>query len=122
METKILPLERLSNVIVDIDGVHTTTDFEVIEIVDHSNPYHAFLGLDWTFSNMAIINLKKSKMTLKRNNMRVIVPLDPLEEVRYTKRVREVYSVDDIDNIYYHSEGRRMDQSHYKWKADLGER
>jgi len=31
---------------VDIEGVHTTTGFEVIEIIDDSNPYLALLGLD----------------------------------------------------------------------------
>lgn len=84
----------------DIDGVCTTTDFEVIEIVDESNPYPTLLGLDWEFDNMAIINLKKRKMIFEINNMRVIVPLDPSEGVRYTKSVREEYNTDDIDNIY----------------------
>jgi len=44
---------------VDIEGVFTTSDFEVIEIVNESNPYPAFLGIDWEFDNMAIINMKK---------------------------------------------------------------
>lgn len=76
-QKKVLPLGRLSNVIVGIDRVHTTIEFEVIEIVDDSNPYLVLPGLDWEFSNMAIINMKKWKMIFESNNMRVIVPLDP---------------------------------------------
>jgi hypothetical protein len=50
-------------VIVDLDGVHTKEDFEVIEIVDETTPYPVFLGLDWVFENQAIINFKMWKMT-----------------------------------------------------------
>jgi len=32
--------------------------------------------------------------------MRVIVPVDPSEGVRYTELVREEYYVTEIDNIY----------------------
>lgn len=58
-QQNIVPLGRLSNITVDIEGVCTTTIFEVIEIMDDSNPIPALLGLDWEFFNMAIINLKK---------------------------------------------------------------
>ena len=61
-QQKVIPLGRLSGITMDIKGVHNTTDFEVIEIVDDSNPYHALLVLDWEFSNMDIINLKKRQM------------------------------------------------------------
>ena len=98
--TKNLTLGRFSNVTVDTDRVCTTTDFEVIKIVDDSNPYPTFLGLYWVFENMDIINLKKRKMIFESNNMRVIVPLDPSEGARYTEPVREEYSTNDIDNIY----------------------
>jgi len=33
-------------VTVDIEGANALADFEVIEIVDDSNPYLAFLGID----------------------------------------------------------------------------
>ena len=50
---------RLSNVPIDIDGVRSLIDFEVIEIIDDSNPFPALLGIDWAFDNLAVINLKK---------------------------------------------------------------
>jgi hypothetical protein len=33
----------------NIDGVHTVVYFEVIEIVDDSQPYLALMGLEWAF-------------------------------------------------------------------------
>jgi hypothetical protein len=44
---------------VNIYGVHSTTYFEVIEIVDDSQPYPAVVGLEWAFDNQEIINLKE---------------------------------------------------------------
>ena len=99
-QQNIVPLGRLSGITMDIEGVHTTTNFEVIEIVDDINPYPALLGLDWEFSNMAIINLKKRKMTFEIKNMRVIVPSTPLKGERYNEPVKEKYNATDIDNIY----------------------
>jgi hypothetical protein len=59
---KDLPIGRLKGVTVDLDGVRTKGDFEVIKIVDDTTPYLALLGLDWEFENQAIINLKTRKM------------------------------------------------------------
>ena len=38
-QAKVLPIGRLSNVLVDVEGLRTFTDFEVINIVDDTNPY-----------------------------------------------------------------------------------
>lgn len=65
---KILPLGRLSDFIVGIDGVRTTTDIEIIEIVDDRNPYTLLLGLDWEFSNIGIINLPCGPLWKENNN------------------------------------------------------
>ena len=54
-----MPLGRLPSVSVDIDGVNTLAEFEVIEIIDDSNPYPALLGIEWEIHNDAVINLKK---------------------------------------------------------------
>jgi hypothetical protein len=48
---KVLPIGRLKGVTVDLDGVRIKADFEVIEIVDGTNPYLALLGLDWEFDS-----------------------------------------------------------------------
>lgn len=99
-QKKVVPLGRLSNVIVDIYELHTTTDFEVIEIVDDINSYPKFLLLDWVFDNMPIIISKKRKMIFERNNRSVIVQLDPSEGAHYIEPVKEEYDMDVVDNIY----------------------
>ena len=75
-QQKIVPLGRFPSVLVDIDGVSTLVDFEVIEIIDDSNPYLALLGIEWAIDNDVVINLKKRQMTFQGKCLRVIVPLD----------------------------------------------
>ena len=53
------PLGRLPNIPIDIDGVQSLADFEVIEIIDDINPFPTLLGIDWAFDNLVVINLKK---------------------------------------------------------------
>jgi len=79
----------LEHVPVDIDGVRTFVDFEVIEIVDDSCPYPTLLGIDWAFDNLAVIYLKKRRMTFEGDGLRVIAPLDPDEGRRYKEPIRE---------------------------------
>jgi hypothetical protein len=47
---------------VNIDGVRSVADFEVIEIVDDSQPYPTLMGIEWEFDNQEIINLKRREM------------------------------------------------------------
>ena len=57
-QQNIVPLGRFPSVPVDIDGVSTLAYFEVIEIIDDSNPYLALVGIEWELDNYAVINLK----------------------------------------------------------------
>jgi hypothetical protein len=43
---KVLSIVRLKGVTLDLDGVRTMADFEVINIVDGTTPYPTLLGLD----------------------------------------------------------------------------
>jgi hypothetical protein len=56
---KIYPIGRLEKVEVNIEGVKTKVEFEVIEIMDDSDPYPALLGINWAFDNNVALNLKK---------------------------------------------------------------
>ena len=92
---------RLHGVTVDIEGASALADFEVIEIVDDNNPYPALLGIDWSINMSGVINLKKRTLSFERKTLRVVVPLDPAEGLRYTERVRDYEeSDDDLDQIY----------------------
>jgi hypothetical protein len=42
----VIPIGRLKDVTVYLDGVRTMAYFEVIEIVDNTTPYPTLLGLD----------------------------------------------------------------------------
>jgi hypothetical protein len=82
---KVLPIGRLKGVTIDLDGVSTKENFEVIEIVDDTTPYPTLLGLDWVFDNQAIINLKTWKMTFELGEYRFITSLDPSEGERFVE-------------------------------------
>ena len=45
-QEKVLPIGRLSQVFVNIEGLCTFISFEVINIVDDTNPYPTLLGID----------------------------------------------------------------------------
>ncbi len=82
---------------VDIEGACPIADFEVIEILDNSNPYPALIVIDWEFDMNTIINLKKHSMTFEKKGLRVIVRLDPTEGVRCTEPVCDYEEDDDIE-------------------------
>jgi hypothetical protein len=85
---------------VDIDGVRTFADFEVIEIVDDNFSFPTMLGIDWAFNNSTVVDLKKICMTFERDGLRVIAPLDPDEGLRYTEPIREEDHAYKLENIY----------------------
>jgi hypothetical protein len=96
----VYPFERLEHVHVDINGVRTFVDFEVIEIVDDSCPYPVMLGIDWAFNNSTIVDLKKRRMKFEGDGIRFIAPLELDEPWRYTKPIREKYHAYELENIY----------------------
>ena len=98
-QQKIVPLGWFPNVPVDIDGVCTVADFEVIAIIDDNNPYLALLGIEWAMANAAVINLKKKQMTFEGKELRVILPLDPSQGARYIELLRNKYQ-DVLEHIY----------------------
>jgi hypothetical protein len=73
----VIPIGILKNTTMDLDGVRTTTNFEVMDMVDESIPFPTLLGIDWAFDDHAIINLKTINMIFEAQNFRVVVPLDP---------------------------------------------
>jgi hypothetical protein len=79
----VITIGILNNTIVDLDGDRTTTNFEVMDMVDESIPFPTLLGIDWAFDNQAIINLKTRKMIFKDGKFRIVEPLDPSNCDRY---------------------------------------
>ena len=64
-QAKVRPIGRVSNLVVDIEGMKTRADFDVIELVGDGGSYPALLGIGWANDRMAIINFKKCVMTFE---------------------------------------------------------
>ena len=45
-QQRVIPLGLLSSIPMDLDGVRSLADFEVIEIIDDNTPYCMLLGID----------------------------------------------------------------------------
>ena len=67
IHSKILPIGRLSQVLVEVKGLRTYVEFEVIDIDDDTNPYPALLGIDWE-----IYNLKKKSQNRNEYMLRTM--------------------------------------------------
>jgi hypothetical protein len=62
---------------IDVVGVKTIADFEVIEIMGDKYPYPTLLGIDWDYENYVVIDLKKDTMTFEEDGIKIVQPLDP---------------------------------------------
>ena len=107
----------------DIKGTSTQMDFEVIEIVDDSNPYPTLLGIHWATDMNGVINLKRHKMIFEKKSLRVIVPLDPAEGVRYIEPMHDEDSDDELDCIYQniaqdHDQVNTIADGRISWERD----
>ena len=87
----------MSQVPINIEELCTFAYFEVINIVDDTNPYPTLLGIDWDIDNQTIINFKKRILSFEDNEMRVVSPIDPLEGQRYVELVYNDGHVDYLD-------------------------
>ena len=75
--------------IVDVEGMNTYTDFDVIEVVDGGGSYLALLGIGWTNDSMVVINFNMWMMTFENQDIRFIAPIDPNEGRRYIEPVKD---------------------------------
>ena len=58
-QAKVQPIGHVSNLVVDIEGMKTHADFDVIEVVEDGGSYPALLGIGWDNDSMMIINFKR---------------------------------------------------------------
>ena len=99
-QQRVIPLGHFSSVPIDLEGVCSLADFEVIEIIDDSTPYPMLLGIDWAFENQAISNLKKKTMSFEGNGIRVIGLLDLALGPRYIELITAKDEARNIDVVY----------------------
>jgi hypothetical protein len=96
----LIPIGRLKNKIEDLDGVHTTSYFEVMDMVDESIPFPMLLGIDWAFENESMINLKIKKMIFQAGKFRVVSPLYPSYCERYVEPMPDSPLGDNVNQLY----------------------
>ena len=58
-QTKVHPIGCVSNLVVEINGMKTHADFDVIEVVEDGGSYPVLLGIGWDNDSMVVINFKK---------------------------------------------------------------
>ena len=75
--------------------------------MDKTDPYPALLGIDWAFSNYAIIDLKHEEMTFGVDGIKVIQPPDPDQGPQYTELCTNTMEKDILDQIYSITTGKR---------------
>ena len=93
---------RVPHLPIELEGLNTYVEFDVIEIVDESNSYPALLGIGWENDNLVVINFKKRVMNFETHDIWIIAPLDPLEGQRYVEPIKDevVGGWDNAYNIY----------------------
>jgi hypothetical protein len=97
----------LESVEIDVVGVKTLDDFEVIEIVGDKDPYPALLGIDWAYDNYVVIELKKDTMTFEDDGIKVVQPLNPYVGPRYIEPTENNMEGENLDQLYIVTVGTR---------------
>ena len=67
------------NLVVDVEGMRTHAEFDVIEVINGEGSYPTMLGIGWDNDSMDVINFNKCMMTFKNQDIQVIAPMDPTE-------------------------------------------
>jgi hypothetical protein len=96
----IFPIGILESVEIDVAGVNTIADFEVIEIMGHKDPYPALLRIDWAYENYAVIDLKKDTMTFEADGIKIVQPLDPYVGPIYKEPMDNNIEGEHLDQLY----------------------
>ena len=57
-QAKVQRIVHVSNLVVNIEGMKTHADFDVIEVVEDGGSNPVLLGIRWDNDSMAVINFK----------------------------------------------------------------
>jgi len=85
---------------IDVAGLKTVVDFEVIEIMGDKDPYPSLLGIDWAYDNYFLIDLKRDTMTFEADIIKVVQLLDPYVGPRYMEKIDNNMEGEDLDQFY----------------------
>ena len=99
-QSNVLPISIITQVHMEVKGLKTYDEFEVIDIVDDTNPYHTIIGIDWAIENTTIVKFKKRILSFEDYEIRVVTQIDTLEGHRYVKPVHREGKDNYIDHLY----------------------
>ena len=68
IQEKVHPIGHVSNLVVEIEGMKTQADFDMIEVVGDGGSYPVLLRIGWANDSMAFINFKKCVMTFENHD------------------------------------------------------
>jgi hypothetical protein len=94
---------------IDVAGVKTVANFEVMKIMGDKDPYPTLLGIYWAYDNYSVIDLKKDTMTFEEDEIKVVEPLDLYVGPRYTETTENNMEGEDLDQLYTVTTGTRKD-------------
>ena len=80
---------RVLHLVVEVEGMKTYADFDVVEVVEGGCSYPALLGIIWSNDSMVVINFKKCVTTFENQDIIVIALMDPNEGRRYIEPVKD---------------------------------
>ena len=112
---KVQPISQVLNLVVEVEGMNTYADFDMIEVVNGGGSYLTLVGIGWANDIMAVINFKKWMMTIKNQDIRFIAPMDPTEGQRYIDHVK-----DEVVKGWDHSYNISEDYIHPTTDSELG--
>ena len=64
-QAKVQPIRRVSNLVVDVEGMKTYAKFYVIEVINGEGSYLELLGIRWANDSMSFIIFKKWMITFE---------------------------------------------------------
>ena len=67
-QAKVQLIGRIMNLVVDVEGMRTHADFDVIEVTNGEGSYPTLLGIGCANDSMAVINFKKRMMTFESSH------------------------------------------------------
>ena len=88
-QARVTTIGRVPYLVVEVEGMNTYVNFDVIEFVDSGGSYPTLLGIGWSNNSMVVINFKNRVMTFENHDIRVIAPMDPNEGIRYAEPVKD---------------------------------
>ena len=113
-QDKFQPIGRVSNMVVNVEGMKTYADFDIIEVVGGGGSYLVLLEIGWANDSMEFINFKKRVMTFENQDISVIAPMDSQEGRRYIEPIK-----DEVGRGWGHTYNISEDYIHHTTDGEL---